>query len=352
MIEGHHFIALLPVGGAGTRLWPVSNEATPKQFLRLLGDRSLFQMTVERLEQALIDEVIVVTGGPYAEQVRQELRELGKSAQVIVEPARRDSAPAIAAGTAWALRTHGPDCVLAVLPADHFIAQPEQFCAKLVQAAALASQDWIVTLSVKPTGATSEYGYIERGDPIPGEGEPSFQVRRFHEKPSAAVAETYVADPSFGWNSGMFVFTAGLFAAEAERHMPDIWRQATAAVDASADKNGMLCLDSASFEAAPRRSLDYALLEKSRRVATIPVEFGWRDIGNWNSVYGALVASEGDNVVVGDVAADAVSGSLIYAHGIKVAVHGLRDVVVIASPNGVFVAPRERAAEVKRLIAG
>lgn len=348
MIDGRHFIALLPVGGAGTRLWPVSNEATPKQFLRLLGERSLFQATVERLESAAVDQLAIVTGAAHAAYACEELAEIGRSAQVLVEPSRRDSGPAIAAGAAWALAAHGRDCIMAVLPADHFIPDRTTFGRAITQAAALAARDWIVTLSIKPTEPTSEYGYIERGEPIAGTA--GFAVRRFHEKPVRAVAETYIADPSFGWNSGIFVFTAGLFQAQAETHMPDIWEQAVTAVRRGRSEAGMLRLDPDAFNAAPRRSLDHALLEKSERVATIPVAFEWRDIGNWASVYEALAREPAQNVLVGEVAADAVSGSLVYAEGVKVAVHGMSDVIVVASSAGVFVAPRDKAAEIKRLL--
>lgn len=343
------FVALVPVGGAGTRLWPISNERTPKQFLKLFHQQSLFQSTVDRLRAAHVDDLLVITGAAYERLAAEELKAIRQTGRILVEPARRDSGPAIAAGAAWALLEHGENCTIAVLPADHLIPDAEAFATALRRAVDVAAQGWIVTLSVTPTEPTSEFGYIERGDELPQSG--AHQVRKFHEKPSGERAQAYIKAGNFGWNAGVFVFTAGFFAKEAERHMPEVWKAAREAVKLAKHRENTMILHTQAFSSAPKLSIDYALLEKSERVATLPVDFEWRDVGNWNSVYEALAKSLGDNVVVGEaVVDDDVRGSLIYSEGLKIAVAGMSDVVVVASGDGVFVAPRTKAADIKRLL--
>lgn len=354
MTDRRPVVALLLVGGAGTRLWPISSDARPKQFLKLFADRSLFQATLARVAKAGVDEIVIVTGQAHAALVKEQIAELGPGpAHVLLEPCRRDSAAAIAAGVAWVKENLDPGAVVAVLPSDHFIPDAPAFGKSLKQAAALASDGWLVTFGIRPTAPTTQYGYIQRGAPlgIPGM-DVACKVAKFHEKPEREVAEGYLRNGNYDWNSGIFVFAADAFAAQAAQHMPDIWGTAQHAVaNGSVGADGF-SLDAEAFAAARKSSIDYALFEKSDRVAVIPVDFAWHDIGNWGSAYEAFYTEPGANVVVGAALLDDVSGSIVVADGQKVIVCGMSDVVVISSKEGTFVAPRSKAAEIKRLLGG
>lgn len=354
MIDGHSVIALLLVGGAGTRLWPISSDAHPKQFLKLFADRSLFQATLARVAGAGVNEVVVVTGQAHAAVVKDQIAELGSGhSHLLLEPCRRDSAAAIAAGTAWIKQSTGANAVVAVLPADHFIPDTEAFARALKQAAALAREGWLVTFGIRPATPTTEYGYIQRGTPLGVPGiETACKVARFHEKPRREVAEAYLRDGNYDWNSGIFVFTAEAFSGEAAQHMPDIWEAVNQAVASGRRNEEAFAFDADAFGRVRKSSIDYALFEKSDRVAVIPVDFAWHDIGNWGSAYEAFRTNAGANVVAGDVVLDDVSGTIVVADGVKVVVCGMSDVVVVSSKDGTFVAPRSKAAEIKRLLGG
>jgi mannose-1-phosphate guanylyltransferase/mannose-6-phosphate isomerase len=354
MINSRPLIALLLVGGAGMRLWPISSEDRPKQFLKLFADRSLFQATLTRVARAEVDEVVIVTGQAYAALVKEQIAELGlRSPHLLLEPIRRDSAAAIAASVAWVQQNLGANAIVAVLPSDHFIPDTAAFARAMNQAAALASDSWLVTFGIRPTAPTTEYGYIQRGKPLAIAGvEIACKVAKFHEKPNRDVAESYLRDGNYDWNSGIFIFTAETFAAEASKHMPDIWETAKEAVTRGERNEGALSFDADAFARARKSSIDYALFEKSDRVAVIPVDFAWHDIGNWGSAYDAFHAEPDANVVIGDALLDEVTGTIVVADGVKVVVCGMSDIVVIASKEGTFVAPRSRAAEIKRLLGG
>jgi mannose-1-phosphate guanylyltransferase/mannose-6-phosphate isomerase len=350
MIHGRRVVALLPVGGAGSRLWPLSADALPKPFLKLIGPRSLYQMTLARLAAATVDEVVVIANATLDPLVRDQAAEIGKpTPKLLLEPFARDSGPAIAAGTAAVLLEHSTDTIVIATPGDHLIPDPEAFARAAADAIRLASADWIVTFGIRPTSASTEYGYIQRGSALAG-SEGAFEVARFREKPRQSLAEAYLHDGSYDWNSGIFVFAAGLFAKEAERHMPKVWAAAVRAVATGERQGGRIVLDAEAFGQADKISLDYALLEKSPRVATIPVSFEWSDIGNWSSVHAALQGDSSGNAVTGDGVLRDVSNTLVVANGVKVVVVGMEDVVVVSSPQGTFVAPRSRAAEIKGLV--
>lgn len=350
MIEGRRVVALLLSGGGGTRLWPVSTSERPKQFLRLFGERSLFQRTVARLNAAAIDDIVVVTNVDHERHIAEQVAEIGSpEATVVLEPMRRDSAPAIAAAVAALLKGNPPDTVAVVLPCDHLIPDEAHFARALGEAVKLARLGYLDTFGIRPTHASTEYGYIQRGAPIDGQTG-AFRVAKFHEKPKAELAARYLAEGGYDWNSGIFVFQAGIFREEAARHMPDVWRAAEDAVRNGELSGKRLFLDAQAFGSAPKISIDYALFEKSERVGVVPVSFAWSDVGNWDSVHGALDKDGANNAAVGETTLADASGNLVIGEGTEVVVLGVRDLVVISSPQGTFVAPRSRAAEVKRLV--
>jgi mannose-1-phosphate guanylyltransferase/mannose-6-phosphate isomerase len=345
-------VAMLLSGGAGTRLWPLSTETMPKQFLRLFGEESLFQLTLGRLEAAGVDHVTVVTNVTQANLVESQAVETGVVVdEVLIEPLRRDSAPAIAAGVAAIVAAHGPETVVVVLPCDHLIPDVDVFGETLRQGMDLADMGWIGTFGIRPTHPSTEFGYIQRADALPGHAA-AHRVLAFHEKPTSEVATRYLADGDYDWNSGMLVFRADVFAEEAKTAMPDVWFSASEAVRLSHKERGRRLLDAESFAGAPRISIDFAMMEKSKRIGVVPAAFAWSDVGNWAAVHDAHDKDADRNVLIGDARLRDARGNLVICEGAgRVVLVGLDDLVVISSPAGTFIAPKHRAAEVKALIS-
>jgi mannose-1-phosphate guanylyltransferase/mannose-6-phosphate isomerase len=343
-------LALLLSGGAGKRLWPVSRESLPKQFMPLFGEKSLYQRTLARLASAGVSGVLV------AANAQHETLLLGQAADVLqqrltllLEPARRDSGPAIAAGVAHALKQHGPDAIIAVMPCDHLIPDHSAFAASLARARQLARQGFLATFGIAPTFPSRDFGYLQQGAAIE-QVAACFHVARFHEKPDLPKAVEYLASGEFLWNSGMFVFKTGTFASEAQLHMPEVWSSAIRAVDLATGSDNIRILDKQAFEGAPRISIDFALFEKSARVAMTRANFAWSDVGTWSSVFDALDKDPSLNAVQGDVRLRDVSNSLVIGDGVRVVAIGMSEFIVVARPEGVFVAPLKRASEIKDML--
>jgi len=346
--------AILPIilsGGAGTRLWPLSTERSPKQFLRIWdGGCSLFQETVLRLQGEGFEPPAVICNIAQESLVRRDAEDIGAPlATVLLEPARRDSAAAIAAATAWAQDHYGPDVVLAVFPSDHRVADAEVFRALVRRSAGVAAQGHVVTFGIAPTRPATEFGYIERGAPLAGFDD-AFAVAQFREKPELATARSYVESGRFDWNSGMFIFTAKTFRQEAERHMPDIWDTAALAIARGRTRPGALEIDPDTFCAARQTSIDYALMEKAERVAVLPARFAWSDVGNWGAVHEALAPAPAATVSQGDVIAKDTSGVLVISERLPVRVLGLEGVAIVVSEGGVLVTRLDQAARVKEVL--
>ena len=343
-------IALVLCGGGGLRLWPVSSDARPKQFLKLFGDETLFQTTFSRLDAAGVDETVILTNVALEALAREDLAELGATgARYVLEPARRDSGPAIAAGVAAIRQSHGEDAIVLVVASDHLIPDVEAFAKTVAKGRALAAQDYLVTFGIKPTFPAIEYGYIQRGPAVSGL-EDAYRVENFHEKPGIDRASAYLADPSFAWNAGIFMFRAGFFAQEAHTHMPQIWEAASQAVQNGQTSGDRLLLETAAFSSAERLSIDFALMERSQRVGMVPADFLWSDIGSWNAVQEASPHNSAGNAIRGQVQTRDCAHSLIFAQDMPIYSIGLENFVVIASSRGVFIAPRGRTQEIKAML--
>ncbi len=330
-------------GGSGTRFWPKSRRRHPKQFLEIGGLDSLIAQTAERVASVVgWDKLVVVTGQDHAEHALTELPGLMEH-NLLVEPAARNTAPCIG----WAnsvIRKRSPDARIAVLPADHFIGDVAGFRAFL-DAAFAAANDRIVMFGIVPTHPETGYGYIERGDLI-GEGKtmPIYAVKRFVEKPVQEVAESYFDSGRFLWNSGMFVFPAQVMHQEIEIHLPEL-------------QFGLEELESAPqeidriYRSLPAISIDYAIMEKSDRIAVMPASFAWSDVGSWDAATEVYVPDELDNVVVGQAVLHEVQRAFIDSSaGRIVAVVGLQDVIVVDTPDAVLVVKRGRSQEVKAIV--
>ncbi len=335
-------------GGSGTRLWPASRENRPKPFIPLVGEDSTFQGTARRVaDGAIFARPAVVTGAETRFLVADQLLACGIGADIVLEPAPRDSAAAVAVAALLVAR-HDAEGVVLVLPADHVVGDPDAFAAACRAAAAPARAGLIMTLGVAPTHPATAYGYIEPGEPVPGTG--AFRVARFVEKPDAATAEAYIARDHL-WNAGYLMFRADVMLAELEAHAPEILTAVRAALDGAQIDLDFVRLGAEAFVRAPRTSIDYAVMEKTARAGVLPVSFPWSDIGSWDALWEASARDRDGNALRGPVETVATRNSLVHSDGPLTAVVGLDDVVVVSTPDAVLVTSRARSGEVKGLVA-
>lgn len=326
-------------GGSGTRLWPLSTSEKPKQFAELLGDKSLFERTLERLPEA--KPPIIVAGASHSTLVEEACARSGVSPLLIYEPSGRNTAPACVAG---ALAANGED-VLVILPSDHLIADVDSFRATVGEAARHAEDGCIVVFGITPHRPETGFGYIRAGEEL-GSG---WRLEAFAEKPDLARAEKMISEGGYLWNSGMFVVTAATLLAEARRLAPALVAGVEKAMRPARDEVVELGPEFAEVESI---SFDHAVMEKTDRGMVLPLDAGWDDIGSFQALWAASDRDADGNVLQGDVTALGVAGSLVKATSRRVAIAGLEDVVVIETPHAVLVVPRGRAQLVRDLAPG
>jgi mannose-1-phosphate guanylyltransferase / mannose-6-phosphate isomerase len=340
-------IPILLAGGAGTRLWPVSRDALPKQFLPLVGERSTYQETLLRVRDPMFAAPIVITGPNFHFFARRQAQEVGVEATVVIEPLRRDSGPAIAAATAIALK-RDPEAVVLALAADHIILDPEAFRATCLAGREAADAGKIVTFGIKPSEPKTSFGYILPGEPVGKTG--VHAVKRFVEKPDAATAARYVQD-GYLWNSGNFLFRADVLLAELKRLEPDMAEAIEAAADKATDDLGFLRLDPEAFARAPQKSIDYAVMEKTDRAAVVAGDFRWSDIGSWDALFDITPRDKQGNVLQGPVVTMDSTDCVVHSDGRLTTLIGIKDMVVVSTSDAVMVVPRARSQEVRELVA-
>ena len=342
---------LIPVvlsGGSGTRLWPLSREHHPKQFLPLVGQESMLQDTVRRLAGLDPSKPIIVCHETHRFIVAEQMRQIGaEPAAIVLEPVGRNTAPAVAVAALAAIRSAGEAAMLLVLPADHLIADVAAFQAAVRAGLAAARSGRLVTFGVVPTAPETGYGYIRRGA---GAG-PAFPIAEFVEKPDAARAAQYLASGDYLWNSGMFLFGARRYLDELARYAPAMLEATTAALGAATHDLDFLRLPAAEFARCPSDSIDYAVMEKTQDAVVVPLDAGWSDVGSWSALHAALPADADGNVSRGDVVTEDCSGCYLYSSGRLVTAVGLKDHVVIETKDAVMVAPKARVQDVKNLVA-
>ena len=342
--------AIYPVilcGGSGTRLWPASRSDQPKQFLKLVGDRSSFQETVLRVKDIPgVAEIVIVTGEAMVGFVAEQTAEIGVFVTILVEPEARDSAPAVAAAAAY-VQSQDPDGVVLMLAADHHIAQPEIFGEAAVIAARAAESDLIVTFGVRPTSPATGFGYIRPGEPLL-DGSVN-AVAAFVEKPDRETAERYVLE-GYLWNSGNFAFKAATLMGEFEAFEPTVADAARACAAALTLEAGIGRLDREAFGQAKKISLDYAVMERTQKAAVAPAAFAWSDLGAWDAIWEASVRDGDGNAQDGDVDLHGASNVLVRTTGPYVGVIGISDIVVVAEPDAVLVCHRNDSQAVKILV--
>lgn len=338
--------AVIMAGGTGTRLWPRSRTSKPKQFLPLVGKHSMLQETVDRIAPLVAGEqTLVVTGSQYVELTAEQLPGVPR-ANIVGEPSGKGSAPAIGLG-ALAIERDDPDGVMVVLSSDHLIRNVAAFRSALEAAEQLANDGWLVTLGIPPTEPHTGYGYIHRRDSLGTFGGfEAFAVERFVEKPDSATAEEYVRSGEYSWNAGIFVWRADRFMSAVERYLPRLFTQLRAIGDAGGPR------DAAGFAAGWDQidpvTVDYGIMERAERVAVIPVDIGWSDVGDWDTLAG--IALDGSDGHPHHLAID-TTATLVYSESDRViATIGLENFLIVDTGDAIMIAPRSRAQDVKQLV--
>jgi len=341
-------VPVIMCGGAGTRLWPVSRESMPKQFVPLVGRESTFRQVLARISSPdLFARPIVITSADFRFVVAEQLRESGIEADIVLEPMRRDSGPAVTVAAVLAAERER-DALVLVLAADHVIRKPDAFRAACRSAAAAAAEGRIVTFGIEPTRPVTNYGYIRPGAALNGASVRA--VEAFVEKPDAKTAAKYVAE-RYLWNSGNFLFHAATMLAEIERLEPAMAEAVKAAVAGVTRDLDFLRLAPEAFARAPSKSIDYAVMERTKLAAVVPVDIGWSDVGSWSSVWDVLDHDAAGNATEGPVVVLESRNSLVHSEeSVLTTVIGLEDVIVVSTADAVLVAARDKAEEVKALV--
>jgi mannose-1-phosphate guanylyltransferase / mannose-6-phosphate isomerase len=340
-------IPLIMCGGAGTRLWPASREVHPKQFLQLFGARSTFQETLLRVsDPALFERPIVITNNAYRFMVLEQLAGIGHEADVLLEPARRDSGPAIAAGAVFA-QARDREAIVLALAADHVVVDTEAFVAACREGLAAAKGGHIVTFGVNPERPATEYGYISPGDTISGQVR---AVAKFVEKPDAATAADYIHS-GYLWNSGNFMFRAAVLLDEYRNFDAASVQSVTEAVTKAQRDLGFVKLDADAFGSAKAISIDYAVMEKTACAAVVPVSCGWSDVGSWRAVWELSEKDGQGNAARGAAVFEDSRNCNVSTDRALVALEGVEDLVVVATQDAVLVSRQKDANGLKRLVA-
>jgi mannose-1-phosphate guanylyltransferase len=347
-----HLYAVIMAGGIGSRLWPRSRAATPKQFLDLLGSRTMLQETVDRIEPLIpVERVLVVVGEQHAETVLAQISGLPEE-NIVLEPGPRGTAPCIGLA-ALMLRHRDPSATMAVFPADHRVADGAGFRRAVAAAAQVAQDGYLVTLGITPDQPHTGYGYIHRG-PLLGREDSFdvFHVQRFTEKPDAETASRFVESKEYYWNAGIFIWRGDTILAEIERLLPQLAAelQPVEQVWNSSRRHQILA---AAWERVPRTTIDYGIMEKATRVAVVPVDVGWDDVGNWATLSKLLEVDENGNVVRGQgqpLLLDTTDSYVYTSAGRLVAAVGLEGFVVVDTPDALLICPKGQAESVREIV--
>ena len=337
-------------GGTGTRLWPLSRAAYPKQIMPLVADVSLLQATVKRVgDPARFAPPLLICNEDHRFLIAEQLRDLAIEPQAIVlEPIGRNTAPA-AAAAALILGESDPEALLLMLPSDHHIGAPDRFLAAVATALPAAAAGRLVTFGIAASRPETGYGYIKRGQPLAGQPD-CFAVERFVEKPDLATAEAYVADGGYAWNGGMFLFRADRLLAELERFEPALLAAVRKAVATAKRDLDFLRLGAAAFAAAADRSIDYAVMERTDHAAMVPVEMGWTDVGSWSALWEVAPKDAAGNALIGDVIAADLKDCYVRGDGRLVAAVGLENVILVDTDDAVLAVHRDHAQDIKRIV--
>ncbi|WP_016957917.1 mannose-1-phosphate guanylyltransferase/mannose-6-phosphate isomerase [Catenovulum agarivorans] len=342
------FLPVVMAGGSGSRLWPLSRSAYPKQYLPLASDNSMLQETVLRLKGSDHLAPLVICNEDNRFMVAEQLRAIkALQSPVILEPVGRNTAPAIALAALQAT-ANGEDPLLLVLAADHVIQNNDAFLAAIDKAQALAKQDKMVTFGIVPTHAETGYGYIKRGNAV----DTAYAVDSFVEKPNLATATEYLNSGEYYWNSGMFMFKASRYLAELAKYQPAILEACKKAIGNTAADLDFVRVDKEAFEACPDDSIDYAVMEKTDAAVVVPLDAGWNDVGSWSALWEVNNKDDNGNAVRGDFIGENTKNCLVYGsvEGRMVATVGVEDLVIVDTKDAVMVAAKDKVQDVKNIV--
>jgi mannose-1-phosphate guanylyltransferase len=344
-------VIVILAGGSGTRLWPRSRQALPKQFLDLTGQGTMLQETVARLIPLVpAERLLVITNQQYVDLARRQVPELPAD-NIVGEPTPRGTAAAVGLGAVMAQHLR-PDAIMASVHADHLILKPQRFRSALAAAAEVAERGSLVTLGIQPTFAHTGLGYVGQGEALPAAGgHPVYRVVRFVEKPDLATAERFLAGGCHSWNSGLFAWRVDRILDEFSQHMPDLHAGLAEIGQALGTPAAEATLQRV-FPTLPHQTIDYGIMERAADIAVLPVDIGWTDIGSWGTLLEVLDADEAGNVVRGPdpVFTLDTSNTLIYTAGRLVAAIGLENLVIVDSGDALLICPKERAEEVRHVV--
>lgn len=332
---------IILAGGSGSRLWPLSRELYPKQLLNLISDKSLLQSTFERLTNCMQkDEILSITNTKHSANVRMQLAQLTENPKVLSEPVSKNTAPAIALATKYIMQETGEDPVILVVPSDHLIQDKEHFLSTVKKGEKLAEEGYIVTFGIKPNYPETGYGYINTLKPL----DIGFKVKEFVEKPNLETAEKYLKAGTYYWNSGIFMFKASTMLAEIEKNAPEI-----AKIAQNVDFTKSSDIPFVEFDKMPSISIDYAVMEKSDKIALVALESDWNDLGSWQSIYDVSKKDEHNNVFIGHVIDEGSKNSFVYASSKLVTTIGLEDTVIVETEDAILACKKDRTQDVKHI---
>ncbi|GGL42078.1 mannose-1-phosphate guanylyltransferase/mannose-6-phosphate isomerase [Pseudomonas brenneri] len=342
------FLPVIMAGGSGTRLWPLSRQLNPKQFLPLVDpDLTMLQATIQRLDGLEHATPRLICNENHRFLAAEQLRQLGlEEANIILEPVGRNTAPAIALAALQAL-SEQTDPIMLVLAADHLIQDVNAFHQSIAKALVLAESGKLVTFAITPTHPETGYGYLQMGAAV---GEGGFEVSRFVEKPDLATAQDYLAQGSYFWNSGMFMFRASRYIQELERFQPKIVSVCREALAKGEQDMHFTRVDSAIFSSSPDDSIDYAVMEKTSDAVMVPLNAGWSDIGSWSAIWDSGEKNEQGNLFKGDVLSENTSGSYVHATHRLVTTVGVENLVIVETKDAVLVAHKDHVQDVKKIV--
>ena len=341
-------------GGSGTRLWPLSRAMYPKQFIRFFSGQTatFLGAAMARLSASNgFEPPILMCNNDHRFLVREEVERAGiKPRAIILEPVGRNTAPAIAVAALAALREN-PNAILAVMPSDHVVKDDVRFVEGVKRAAKVAATGKLVLFGIKPTEPHTGYGYIKQGRPVEGFNGGAFSVEKFAEKPDRVTAEAYLAAGNYFWNSGIFVLNARTYLEELARLEPTILEAARTALARASEDLGFLRLDKTSFAQSPNISIDYAVLEKTLTAAVLPLEVGWNDVGSWSSLWDIAPRDDKGNYINGEAVLEDTNGCYVHSEKSIVSTIGVRDLVIVDTPDALLVADKSRTQDVSKIVA-